>query len=289
MVNAGNLILQPTADGSFTFFSSTFGETFHSHSGGKQEAEAKFVLPTQLADRAQAKDLKILDICYGLGYNTAAALETIWQVNAHCRVHLIALEIDLNVPQTAIAHGCLQPWAEPIQHLTQTLATTGQVEQERLLAQLLVGDARQTLQQVYQQGFRADVIFLDPFSPPRCPQLWSLEFLNLVAGCLARSGLLATYSCAAAVRTALLTAGMQISSTPPIGRRSPGTLAGFPPQQFSALSLQEQEHLQTRAAIPYRDPELTATAAEILYCRQQEQQVSELEPTTQWKHRWGLG
>jgi tRNA U34 5-methylaminomethyl-2-thiouridine-forming methyltransferase MnmC len=288
MHTAGDLILQPTADGSFTFYSATFGETFHSHSGGKQEAEAKFILPTQLAKKARAQDLKILDICYGLGYNTAAALEAIWGVNAHCRVELIALEIDPKIPQAAIAQGCLQPWSEPIQEITQTLATTGQIATEFLQAQLMFGDARQTIQQLCQQGFKADAIFLDPFSPPRCPQLWSLEFLSQVSRCLAPTGLLATYSCAAAVRTALLAAGMQIGSTRPIGRRSPGTVAGFLLDHFIALSLQEQEHLQTRAAIPYRDPKLAATATEILDSRHREQQQSPLEPTTRWKQRWGL-
>jgi hypothetical protein len=43
--------------------------------------------------------------------------------------------------------------------------------------------------------------------------------------CLHVDGLLATYSCAAAVRTALLAADLQIGSTPPVGRRSPGTVA----------------------------------------------------------------
>ena len=149
-----------------------------------------------------------------------------------------------------------------------------------------MGDARKTLKKVHQLKFRADAIFLDPFSPPHCPQLWTVEFLGLAAKCLQPDGRLATYSCAAAVRTALMTADLKIGSTAPFGRRSPGTVANFTNSNLSALSQEEEEHLQTRASIPYRDPQLCDSAGEILQRRQIEQQNSELEPTSHWKKRW---
>ncbi len=42
--------------------------------------------------------------------------------------------------------------------------------------------------------------------------------------CLHVDGLLVTYCCAAAVGTAFLAADLQIGFTPPVVRRSPGTL-----------------------------------------------------------------
>ncbi len=288
MSDSERLILQTTADGSLTFFSQAFGEAFHSQYGARQEAEGKFVLPTQLASLAKAPRLQILDICYGLGYNSAAALETIWAVNPNCQVKLLGLENDLEVPTAAIAQGCLYAWSEPIQEIAQALATVGEYKSDRLSAQLLVEDARQTIQHVYKQGWQTDAIFLDPFSPPRCPQLWTVEFLGWVSRCLAPTGRLATYSCSAAVRTALQQAGLAIGSTAPIGRRSPGTVASFSPVNLPPLSQQELEHLQTRAAIPYRDPDLESSASEILQRRQYEQQSCSLESTSGWKQRWML-
>jgi tRNA U34 5-methylaminomethyl-2-thiouridine-forming methyltransferase MnmC len=275
---------QLTADGSFTFFSSDFDEAFHSSQGARLEAELKFIQPTQLPLKAQQPTVSILDICYGLGYNTAAALETIWAINPACQVKWVGLELDPEVPRAAIAHNLLAGWADPIPQLLGKLAAEREWKGDRLYAQLLLGDARQTIQQIYQSGFRADAIFLDPFSPPRCPQLWTVEFLTYVADCLKPDGKLATYSCAAAVRTALIEAGLQISSTPGVGRRSPGTLASF--TAMPPLSVQDQEHLLTRAAVPYRDPTLAATASEILQQRQIEQQTCLLESTSQWKKRW---
>lgn len=275
-----------TADGSFTFFSSEFNESFHSLYGARQEAERKFVEPTGLAVKAKQPTLKLLDVCYGLGYNTAAALEVIWTVSPACQVQLIGLELDATVPKAAIAHGFLKLWSERVQQAVSTLALHHQIEAAGLQAQLLIGDARQTIQQLHQHKFLADAIFLDPFSPVRCPQLWTVEFLGWVAHCLQPAGRLATYSCAAAVRTALLEAGLKIGSTPPVGRRSPGTVASFTSTDLPQLSQQEQEHLASRAAIPYRDPQLCDPAELILHRRRIEQQTCTLEPTSHWKQRW---
>ncbi|MBW4577507.1 MAG: hypothetical protein KME08_19920 [Aphanothece sp. CMT-3BRIN-NPC111] len=302
MPDIGIFTPQPTADGSFTFFSPEFGETFHSRYGACEEAQMKFVLPTHLRQKAQQPVLRVLDVCYGLGYNTAAALFTIWEVNPSCRVEWVGLELDLAVPQAAIAsqlpgygnaYNLLNNWPQPIPQILAQLADVQQIDGDRLQAQLIIGDARQTIQQVQRSGFQADAIFLDPFSPPKCPQLWTVEFLSLVAQCLKPEGRLATYSCAASVRTALMAAKLQIGSTPPVGRRSPGTVAcrdlqagNLDAADLSTLSVQEQEHLQTRAAIPYRDPHLCDPADVILHRRQIEQQASSLEPTSHWKKRW---
>ncbi len=44
---------QHTGDGSYTFYSTEFGESFHSQFGAKQEAELKFVEPLNLRQRAR--------------------------------------------------------------------------------------------------------------------------------------------------------------------------------------------------------------------------------------------
>jgi tRNA U34 5-methylaminomethyl-2-thiouridine-forming methyltransferase MnmC len=279
---------QLTADGSFTFFSDEFGEFFHSTQGAKEEALLKFVEPCQLAQKAQKPVLRLLDVCYGLGYNTAVALETIWANNPDCHVELVALELDSTIPRTAIAHNLLSSWSQPIPQLLESMATSLQVQTDRFQAQLYLSDARTAIGQLHQTNFQADAIFLDPFSPRRCPQLWTVEFLRLVAGCCAIAGRLATYSCAAAVRSALISAGFKIGPTPPLRGRQPGTVASFNDADLPVLSKRSQEHLQTRAAVPYRDPQLCDPAAVILHRRHIEQQASSLEPSSRWQKRWLL-
>ncbi|MBD6614982.1 hypothetical protein FNW02_03725 [Komarekiella sp. 'clone 1'] len=294
-----------TADGSFTFTSNEFGESFHSHYGAKQESFFKFVVPTQLSTAAHKPVLRLFDVCYGLGYNTAAALQTIWAINPNCCVEVIGLELNPSVPKAAIAHNLFDNWNCNHTGILTQLAFEHQVQTPCLKATLLIGDARSSIALVRQSDFQADAIFLDPFSPPQCPQLWTVEFIQQLSLCLHEDGFLATYSCAAAVRTALLAAGLVIASTLPVGRRSPGTVAAhnratgealdFPsaplpvsPSSYP-LSQAEKEHLLTRAAIPYRDPKLSDSAELIAMRRQQEQQASSLEPTSRWRKRWLLG
>ena len=72
--DADGLRAYPTADGSFSLESERFGEAFHSSSGALNEARAKFSRPAEL-DRWHSDDrLRILDVCVGLGYNTAVVL-----------------------------------------------------------------------------------------------------------------------------------------------------------------------------------------------------------------------
>ncbi|OKH39693.1 hypothetical protein NIES2119_05395 [[Phormidium ambiguum] IAM M-71] len=285
MLEPNVFIPQLTDDGSFTFFSAEFGETFHSQSGAIQEAETKFVQPLQLKQQAEKPKLKILDVCYGLGYNTAAAINAIWQVNPNCQIELFALELDLTVPTAAIAYQLMDNWPEPLPQILTQLVSQCQIQTNKLQATLLIGDARFTIQQL-PDNWQAEAIFLDPFSPPHCPQLWTVEFFGKLANHLALDGKLATYSCSAAVRSALLAVGLNIGSTTPVGRRSPGTIASFNPKDLPPLSLQEKEHLQTRAAVPYRDPNLSDRPEVILHRRHLEQQTSLLEPTSHWKKRW---
>lgn len=293
MQKTENFSPQVTGDGSLTFFSDEFNEAFHSHFGAKQESFCKFVIPTQLPKLARKPVVRLLDICYGLGYNTAAALETIWSINPDCYIQLIGLELNPSVPQAAITHKLFDSWNYQYTEILHQLAFTQEATTNYLQAKLLIGDARTAIAGVRQLGFLADAIFLDPFSPPQCPQLWTVEFIKQVALCLDRDGLLATYSCAAAVRTALLAAGLAIGSTPPVGRRSPGTVAAYPhivglqrSSLIPPLSAEEEEHLLTRAAIPYRDPQLQDPADVIIQRRQAEQKLSSLEPTSRWRKRW---
>jgi tRNA U34 5-methylaminomethyl-2-thiouridine-forming methyltransferase MnmC len=288
---------QSTQDGSPTFFSDEFGEAFHSVAGARTEAFQKYAVVTQLASKAQQGPIRLLDVCYGLGYNTAAALETIWTANPNCQVQVHALEIDPTIPLAALAPAILGQWSLPVQQVLRAIAQDNTLTTPTLQVQLHIGDARHTLHQVIASQYQADAIFLDPFSPRRCPQLWTVEFLGAVAKCLAPTGRLATYSRAAAVRSALLAAGLSIASicletTDSVPHRahewSAGTIATWHPAPAGLLSPLEQEHLHTRAAIPLRDPTGQGTATEILTQQQQEQATSSLEPTSQWRRRWGI-
>ena len=67
-----NIEIIITDDGSIGLYNKEINEIYHSRKGAKKEAFEKFVEPALILNK---KPLKILDICYGIGYNTKCAIE----------------------------------------------------------------------------------------------------------------------------------------------------------------------------------------------------------------------
>ena len=294
----GRLEAHLTADGSFSLHSFQFGEAFHNSAGALNEANAKFVVPAQLERFQPDQSVAILDICFGLGYNSAAVMQTMPVPPPSLRWW--GLELDRRPLDLALEQPSFQQiWSTSVLQRLKSLQSTGSWWDNSSQGQLIWGDARKTLVTIpADQNF--DLILLDAFSPQRCPQLWSEEFLGVLAERLKPGGRLLTYSRSAAVRASLKHARLQLFSllgAP--GERlgwSSGTMAVRPGGEgcpmngpgWRPLSEMELEHLSTRAAVPFRDSSGTGTADVILRQRQLEQHCCNLEATNSWQRRWGL-
>ena len=284
-----------TEDGSFSLHSAQFGEAFHNSIGALKEARVKFALPAELK-RFRNGSLAVLDVCVGLGYNTAAILESIQQSTPH--LTWWGLELDRRPLQLALNRSDFQRLWQPavLQRLEQIRDHDGWSSSDGT-GTVLWGDARQTLSRI-PLDCHFDLILLDAFSPGRCPELWSEEFLHGLAARLAPGGRLLTYSRAAAIRASLRRAGLGLFSLLPAPGERPGWSSGTLAVQrgttaianngpgWRALSQMEEEHLTTRAAIPFRDPCGTDESATILQRRCIEQQHCNLEATNAWQRRW---
>ena len=192
-----------TADGSSTYFSEEYQEAYHSITGAQEEAHKKFVGPAK-----EKKNPKILDICFGLGYNSAAALEVFEKCN------IVGLEKDPEILKKIVK---MNP---PFTTYNKIKKAREEKEQE---IKIILGDAQETIKLLPDEEF--DVIFLDPFSPKKCPELWSETFLKNVYQKTAPEGILTTYSCAKIVRQNLIKAGFYVQDGPKVGRRGPATIA----------------------------------------------------------------
>lgn len=291
----GSLTPLDTADGSLSLHSSHFQEAFHSSAGALAEARAKFAQPAELQRFGPKSTLRVLDVCVGLGYNSAALMTELDQP----RLAWWGLELDRRPLELALTQPSFRRlWPEPVLQRLEALQHQGAWQDSGSRGRLLWGDARLTLMQLPAQC-RFDLILHDAFSPSRCPELWSEEFLSALAQRLAPGGRLLTYSRAAAVRASLRRARLTLRSLLPApGQRqewSSGTLAQRPnpveplPEHgpgWQPLSAMEEEHLHTRAAIPYRDPHHQDAATAIRQRRGEEQQCCALESTSAWQRRW---
>lgn len=197
------LVPRRSRDGSYSLYSLEFAEGFHCADGALSEARRVFVAPAELERYPAGTRLRVLEVAVGTGTNTAALVQACQERGL--RLDWWGLELDPFPLQLALADdGFRRQWPGSVLRELQTLASG-----ERLLW----GDGRARLSELLERfEGRCDLVLHDGFSPRHCPQLWSLEFLVDLAGLLAPRGRLLTYCSAAAVRRALLLAGLQLAA-----------------------------------------------------------------------------
>ena len=201
-----------TNDGSFTAHNVEFDETYHSISGAVEEAFEKHVKALGIQD-----GMKVLDFCFGLGYNSFAA--TTMAKN----LEIIALENDVKIVQS-IKQITLSN-AIGVKFMTYAeLADLKEITDENSnTIKLIIGDALRTLIELPKNYF--DRVYFDPFSPKKQPEMWTDEVFRNVFSVMKAGGKLSTYSCSKAVRSNMVSAGFTVTDGPSVGRKSPATIA----------------------------------------------------------------
>ena len=286
-----------TKDGSVSLRSLFFQENFHSLEGALKETEIKFINPSDLK-RFKDKSLNVLDICFGLGYNSASLFSNLIGQNSF--LNWYALEIDKKPLKYSLENELFQNlWDTKVLKILKSLSQDCEYKDPFFECHILWGDARERINNI-PANIKFDLIYLDGFSPQKCPQIWTVEFLAKVTQRLNNNGYLITYSSSAAIRKTLREFGLYIFNIKPniISKNSwsNGTIAIKKIDEeslkrnlfFEKLSLMEEEHLLSKASIPYRDPNLNSNANDIIQKRVQEQFLSNLKTSKEWREKWGM-
>ncbi len=188
-----------TRDGSWTLFSKEFGESYHSdRDGALHESLEKHVKSAFrfVGDRAH---LTILDICFGLGYNTLATLYYVRQHHLPVKLHIISPELDRGLVESLEGFEYPREFAA-FGPIIEALSRDFYYEDEQFRIEILIGDARQIVPQI-RESF--DIIYQDAFSPRHNPLLWTREYFAQIRDRIRDDGVLTTYSIASAVRMGL--------------------------------------------------------------------------------------
>ncbi|MEI8388829.1 MAG: MnmC family methyltransferase [bacterium] len=92
------LIPITTEDGTVSLYNFTINDVYHSKIGAYTEALYKYTVPSGILEFVKHNnEVKILDICFGLGYNSKVAVSEIFKINPECKITINALEIDPKV------------------------------------------------------------------------------------------------------------------------------------------------------------------------------------------------
>lgn len=123
-----------------------------------------------------------------------------------------------------------------------------------------------------------DVVFLDAFTPSKCPKLWTVDFFKLIFEHLDNDGIILTYSNSSQVRNAFLNAGFYVGK---IFSESSNKFTGTVASKNKSLVKHELSEydlglLKTKAGIFYRDENFTLTNEQIIEAHKIEVENSNL-------------
>ena len=273
-----------TDDGSYSIKSKEINnkvETLHTSTGAISESFEKFIKPLKLK---YEEDIAILDICAGLGYNSSAAIDDFMK-NTDGSTNL---KIDLlEISKPTLAAGLMVPSPIKAHDITKKAIENALLDCDYASLQLEdaaipsnidlrihIDDARQVIQKLEDNTY--DAIFLDPFSQNMSPELVSVDFFKEFRRVIKDNGIVCTYTSSAPVRMGFIEADFYVSLGPIFGRFQGGTLASPSPRNLTK-SLPKNDEIKmalSDVGIPFRDPNLNLSSAQILDNRTEERHLA---------------
>ena len=143
-----------------------------------------------------------------------------------------------------------------------------------------INDARKSILSLENEY---DLIFLDAFTYTKAPQLWSIEFIAELFKRIKPQGLLMTYSTSAQVRNTLLENNFYVGKIYDKNNRVIGTIASKDKNKIEhPLTNYEIGLCNTKAGIPYHDPNLAFSSKEIMELREYEFRHSDLMSSSKY-------
>jgi len=197
-----------TQDFSYTLFSDEYQESYHSIAPGAfSESFFKHVKPAIDYVLAQNPEvISILDICFGLGYNTLTTLCYLDQKKYMGAVEVFSPELD----EKLVKELKYFPYPKELifySEVVMDISTNFRFNLDRFNITVLINDARVVVHNTQKQF---DIIYQDAFSQKNNPSLWELEFFKDLFSLMKKDGILTTYSQSKKVRDNLKKAGFKI-------------------------------------------------------------------------------
>ncbi len=195
-----------TKDGTKTLFSMEFNEAYHSiKDGALTESLEKHIKPALSLQKNKEK-LVILDICFGLGYNTLSTLYYIKKYNLETKIEIISPELDIGLIKSLKTFEYPKEFNQ-FQNIINELSSNLYYEDTQFKIEILIGDARNIVPQIDK---KIDILYQDAFSPKHNPLLWTKEYFADIRALSKKDTIITTYSVASAVRMGLYENGYNI-------------------------------------------------------------------------------
>ena len=146
-----------TKDGSYSLRSVFFQENFHSSIGALKETKLKFIATSNL-QRFKGKSLNVLDICFGMGYNSASLVDELIKQKSY--LNMYALEIDKKPLEYSLRNeSFLKLWTPKVKKIFASLYRKNYFEDQFFKCSVLWGDAREKITTI-PSSIKFDIVYL---------------------------------------------------------------------------------------------------------------------------------
>ena len=177
-----------STDGSLTAYSREFQEHYHStKDGALSETISKHVIPA-FKLKADKDTIYVLDICFGLGYNTLATVYYFKKYRPDMKLFIYSPELDGNLIKRLCDFEYPKEFSKEI---INKLVKKQLYSKNGVHVELFLGDALEYIKKF--DGF-FDIVYQDAFSPEKNPLLWTNEYFSLIAKASKDDAILTSYS-----------------------------------------------------------------------------------------------
>jgi len=192
-------------DGSYTAYSTEYDEHYHStKDGALNESLYKHVIPAFKV--IEKKEIYILDICYGLGFNTLATIKYYQKYRPDTKLNIFSVELDENLVKSLESFRYPKEF-DTLRDVISSLSKTQTFKNENIYIEIAFDDAREYIKK-FTNIF--DIVYQDAFSPSTNPALWTKEYFADIVKNLHDKSIITTYSTSTNVRLSMYENGINI-------------------------------------------------------------------------------
>ena len=205
-----------TKDGSNTLFSELYNQHYHNPDDGAiNEALSKHIIPA-FTFHKEKKELNILDICFGIGYNTFSTIYYCIQNNLDVKLNFYSPELDGNLIKS-LENFEFPKEFEDIEHIINSIAKTSKYEDEKIKIEVFVGNARDYIKSLKENSF--DIVYQDAFSSDVNFELWTKEYFDDIYKLCKEDCIMSSYAIATPIRLSMYEANFLIYEHRPVKRK----------------------------------------------------------------------
>lgn len=212
-MDARDIQIKATSDGSCTLYDPFLNETYHSLHGAHSESVHVYIDHGLLLAHPQSNTLNILEIGFGTGMNL---LLTLSHKPQGLKINYLSLEpFPLDKDLLINYYKGFEtpfPLSERIGEIAALDSNTWHELETGVRFQCSTSKLQDLPELDALSDWKADLVYYDAFAPSRQPELWTEEVLRITADKMAPGALLTTYCAQGQFKRHLRQLGLEIEN-----------------------------------------------------------------------------